>query len=99
MVDDRKRMSKSLEFILWRKGIERPGFTDIDVDNIKEMVKQNYNSFKNLYRSKDPTLVTHLLMVLGTFYTNFVKTKSINIHTMPFYCFVDLSLKFIDTNP
>ena len=98
--DNRKRMSPSLKFIMWRLGYLDPGIDVNDIELIRTVVNRNKMEFSSLYLSKDPNLVCHLYLVLGSFYTYFQNEGVLNTHGMTFYYFVDTAIKFLrEANP
>lgn len=96
--DNRKRMSESLKFILWRLGHIHPKFTRIEIQTIEEIIEMNRTQLLRLYKSGDPHLMCHLFLVLGSFYTQLQKKGIFNGHSMTFYFFTDMSIKFMTAN-
>lgn len=97
--DNRKRMSPSLKFMLWRLGYVDPALDSHDISMIKAIVHKNKNTLYGLYHSGDPNLVCHLYLVLGSFYTYFKNEAKFNTHGMTFYYFVDTALKCLKAEP
>lgn len=82
--DDRKRKSKTYEFIMWRMGNPVIKHTQEDVELIEKSIGKNFKKLHDLFYSNNCYLLTHFFLVLGSFYRKFNKN-----HNMKFYFFVD----------